>query len=276
MPLVNAIMGQNLSHVNGIAYDVIVSKSAPRLENNMGTITGRQIKGFVRNGKLGIEPFDESLIQGATYDLRLGRKILASPLSPDILGVVVELTKEKPSYDIQSGQMVGVISAERLLIPLDMSGRFGIRSSMARKGINAFGGLQLDPGFRGRLTMNLLNVGPEPVTLTYREPIFSVEFSRLEEEADPYAGPYQDQDDFPADQINYVLKARSTSLAEIPSFRQDIRRLNILIEELQEKIPDPDQGLTLRPEVEEKLKESALTPSGSLISAQEMRRRLGI
>ncbi len=243
----------------------------------MGTLSGRQIKELATSGKLGIEPFDETLIQPATYDLRLGPKILASPLSADKLGVVIELTKDKPSYDIQSGQMVGVMSFEKLRLPLDISGRFGIRSAMARKGINAFGGLQLDPGFRGRLTMNFLNVGPEPVTLTLQEPIFSVEYTRLEEEAEfPYSGPYQDQDDFPADQYNYILSARTTSLAEIPTFRKDIRRLSALIEELEERIVDPDSGLELKSDIEKRLAHSLKLRRSSLISAADMRKRLGL
>ena len=74
----------------------------------MGVLSGRQIKELVKSGKLVIEPFDETLVQPATYDLRLGSKILASPLSADKLGVVIELTKDKPNYEIQSGQMVGI------------------------------------------------------------------------------------------------------------------------------------------------------------------------
>lgn len=243
----------------------------------MSVLSGRQIRDLVKNNKLGIEPFEETLIQPATYDLRLGNKILASPLSVDKLGVVIELTRDKPSYDIQSGQMVGILSLEKLYLPLNICGRFGIRSAIARKGINAFGGVQLDPGFRGRLTMNLLNVGPEPVTLTLQETIFSVEFARLEEEAEvSYSGPYQDQNDFPAEQYNYILSARTTSLAEIPTFRRDIRRLNALIEELEERMADPDAGLELKPDVEERLARSSELPRESLITAADMRKRLGL
>ncbi len=241
----------------------------------MGVLSGRQIKELVKNHKLLIEPFDEALVQPATYDLRLGPKILASPLSADKLGVVIELTKDKPNYEIQSGQMVGILSLEKLALPLDICGRFGICSSLARKGINAFGGVQLDPGFRGRLTMNLLNVGPEPITLPLYEAIFSVEFSRLEEEAEVgYSGAYQDQDDFPAEQYNYILSARTTSLAEIPTFRRDIRRLSALIEELEERMADPDAGLELKPDVEERLLRSLKLPRESLITAADMRKRL--
>ncbi len=243
----------------------------------MGVLSGRQIKELVKNHKLLIEPFDEALVQPATYDLRLGPKILASPLSADKLGVVIELTKDKPNYEIQSGQMVGILSLEKLCLPLNICGRFGICSALARKGINAFGGVQLDPGFRGRLTMNLLNVGPEPVTLLLHDAIFSVEFNRLEEEAEVgYSGPYQDQDDFPAEQYNYILSARTTSLAEIPTFRRDIRRLNALIEELEERMADPDAGLELKPDVEERLLRSLKLPPESLITAADMRKRLAL
>lgn len=243
----------------------------------MGTLSGRQIKEMVKKSHLVIEPFDESLVQPATYDLRLGSRILASPLSAEKLGVVVELTDKDSSYRIHSGQMVGVISMERLRIPLDISGRFGIRSAFARQGINAFGGLQLDPGFRGRLTLNLLNVGPEPIKLELHEPLFSVEFQRLEEPAEvEYSGPFQDQDDFPADQYNYILSARTTSLAEIPNLRLDITRLSALIEELEEALPDPDEGLELKPEIEYRLLQSSKLSRDFFISAGEIQKKLNL
>lgn len=241
----------------------------------MSTLSGKKIAELVKEGKLTIEPFDPKLIQPASYDLRLGFKILASPLSSEKLGIVIELTEKKPSYEIQSGQMVGVLSLEKLKLPLDICGRFGIRSVFARRGINAFGGLQLDPGFRGRLTMNLLNVGPEPVTITLQEPLFSVEFQRLEEPAEiEYSGPFQDQDDFPADQYNYILNARTTSLAEIPLLRKEMIRLSALLEEFEENLPDPDEGLELKPEIKEKLLKSSKLQRNCLLSPAEIIKKL--
>ena len=241
----------------------------------MGILSGKQISGLVKKRKLVIEPFEPEFIQPASYDLRLGHKILASPLSSGNLGMVIELTKENSTYQIHSGQMIGVLSLEKLKIPLNICGRFGIRSSFARRGINAFGGLQLDPGFRGRLTMNLLNVGPEPVTLTLYEPLFTVEFQKLEEPAEMgYSGPFQDQDDFPADQYNYILSARTTSLAEIPLLRKEMTRLNALLEEFEENLPDPDEGLELRPEIKEKLLRSSKLPRNLLLSPAEIPKKL--
>lgn len=241
----------------------------------MAILSGAQIERLVRAGELVIDPFDEDLVQPATYDLRVGPKMLASALSPDILGAVVELNDRSPTYKIQAGQMVSVLSAERLEFPLDISGRFGIRSEFARRGLNAFGGVQLDPGFKGRLVMNLLNVGPEPVMVTRNGPLFTVEFHRLEEPAKTgYAGPYQGQDDFPQDQYDFILSARTTSLAEIPTLRQEVARLSVLVEELEEKLPDPDEGLELKPEVQNRLRQSLQIPRDSLLSVHDMRKKL--
>ena len=241
----------------------------------MGILSDRQIKKMVESGKLTIDPYNREQVQPASYDLRIATKILASPVSPEKLGRIVVLTKEKPTYNILSGQMVGVLSHEKLDIPLALCGRFGIRSRFARFGINAFGGLQLDPGFRGRLTMNLLNVGPEPVPLQLNDLLFSIEFERLDEPAEmPYSGPYQDQEDFPEDQYNFIIQAHTTSLAEIPTLRMEVSRLSNLLEELEEILPDPDEELELRPEIVDRLKKSCVLPSSSLISFDEMRRRI--
>ncbi|MDP2930094.1 MAG: dCTP deaminase [bacterium] len=241
----------------------------------MGVLSGNQIEKLVNQGKLVIDPFVPSHTQPASYDLRVGSKILASPTGPEKLGKIVILTKEKPVYSIESGQMVGVISFEKISVPLDLCGRFGIRSSFARKGINAFGGLQLDPGFKGRLILNLLNVGPEPVPIKLGDLLFTIEFERLDEPAEsPYSGPYQEQDDFPEDQYNYIISAHTTSLAEIPALRMEISRLSNVIEELEESLPDPDEGLELKPEIKSKLARSLNLPRESLISLEEMKRRL--
>jgi dCTP deaminase len=241
----------------------------------MGILSDRQIRKMVESGKLTIDPYDPEQVQSASYDLRIATKILASPVSPEKLGRIVVLTKEKPTYNILSGQMVGVLSHEKLGIPLELCARFGIRSRFARFGINAFGGLQLDPGFRGRLTMNLLNVGPEPVPLRLNDLLFSIEFERLDEPAEkPYSGPYQDQEDFPEDQYNFIIQAHTTSLAEIPTLRMEVSRLSNLLEELEEILPDPDEELELRPEIVDRLKKSCVLPSNSLISFDEMRRRI--
>ena len=242
----------------------------------MGMLAGHQIASLVEEGELGIEPFDPKLVQPASYDLRLNPKMLASPLSPDLLGRIVMLDEKSPSYEIQPGQMVGVLSMERMRFPVYIAARFGIRSDFARKGINAFGGLQLDPGWEGRLILNLLNVGPEPIPITMHEPLFSVEFQRLEEPTVGYKGPHQNQDDFSPDQVEYILSAHTTSLAEIPTFRRQIAQLSVLIEELADKLPDPDEGLRISRRLEERLKRTLGRPSDTLLTHRDMLDKLDL
>lgn len=242
----------------------------------MAVLPKRIIEELVESQKLTIDPFDTGLLSPASYDLRVSHKILASPLSPDELGEVIYLTDARPTYEIQSGQMVGVMSKERLVMPLDVSARFGIKSDFARRGIISFGGLQIDPGWRGHLIMNLLNVGPEPVGITKDEPLFSVEFSRLEEPTTEYPGRYQDQNDFPQDQVDYILSARTTSFAEIPHFRLQIAHLSTLIQGLLDHLPDPDRDMILKEDVEAFLHDSAQRPKNEFLSLREMRRSLGL
>jgi dCTP deaminase len=242
----------------------------------MSVLTDKQIKEFVHNGLLKIEPFDEGQVWPATYDLCLSYKVLASPIGESQLGRVIDLRENPEGCNILPGQMVGIISHEKIELPLNISGRFGIRSSFARKGMNAFGGVQLDPGFRGRLIMNLINVGPEPIPIKYKEPVFTVEFSKLDEMAEKgYDGPYQDQDDFPVDQYNYILSARTTSLAEIPTLRLGLGRLTGLLEEFEERLPDPDAGLTLKSDVEKRLLESSQRPRETLLTPNQLNAKLG-
>ena len=106
----------------------------------MAVLTGNLIIEAVGSNELTIDPFDSTLAKGASYDLRLYPRILASPLGPDVHGEIATLTEERPVISIHPGQMVGVLSDERLALPLTMSGRFGIRSGFARQGLLSFGG----------------------------------------------------------------------------------------------------------------------------------------
>ena len=246
----------------------------------MGALTGKQIKELVRNGHLVIEPFNQELVRGASCDLRLGKKILASPLGPDELGREFELDEGNTTYAIQTGQMVAVMSRERFQFPLDIcSNSFGIRSGFSRKGLNCFGGPHIDPGWRGHLIVILQNIGPEPITIELDEPLFTITFERLEEAVEPtegYSGEHQDQEDFPEEQKTYIKSARTTSLAEIPTLRDNVARLTVFVEELTDKLPDPDAGLELDEELVQRLHRSLDNTRESLLTPEEMRKHLNL
>lgn len=252
----------------------------------MATLSGDALQRLVKTGQLLIEPFHEDAIQPASYDLRLGKRALISPKG-DESGRAVDLDKEKDqTLTILPGQYVAILTEEKLRLPNDIAARFGLKSSLARKGLMAFGGIQVDPGFEGRLAISLFNVGPENIKIKLGTPTFTIEFDKLEEPATkPYSGEYQYQDDFPAEQYNFILGAHTVSLAEIPDLREQVRELSkrlavvdVLREDIEELIGDPDQGQELKDEVKKRLRQYLLLggKEKGTLEASDVAKNLGL
>ena len=87
-------------------------------------------------------------------------------------------------------------------------------------------GIQIDPGFRGRLAISLFHSGPEPIKLKHKLRMFTVEFHLLDHEASKgYKGPFQNQTDFHKMQKDFILNANTTSLAEINTLPDEMASL---------------------------------------------------
>ena len=56
----------------------------------------------------------------------------------------------------------------------------------------------------------------------------------------------------------------------------EITRLNALIEELEEALPDPDEGLELKPEVEDRLLRSSNLPRDFFLSAEGIHKKMNL
>ena len=188
-----------------------------------------------------IVPLENEGLQPASYDLALGKDVLLGPLEKEVSGKVIDLIKEPAKkVKIKPGQFVAVLTKEYINLPADVCARFGIKSEFSRKGLIAFGGLQADPGWSGHLAISLVNVGPEEIELELGKRMFSIEFHRLEKPTmRTYTGEYQDQRYFPPEQLNYILGARTHSLAEIPQLRERIDKLEAVIakKEIEMKFP---------------------------------------
>lgn len=182
----------------------------------MSVLSDTSISQAVKSGKLGIRPFHSDALQPASYDMRLYWKLLVSPTRYE-KGNIVDLRKEPHrQYSIEPGRFVGILTEEKLGFPLTMSGRFGLRSEFTRHGLVSFGGIQIDPGFKGRLAISLFHAGPEPIMLKYKKPMFTVEFHSLDHQASKgYTGQFQNQSDFHKMQKEFILNANTSSLAEI-------------------------------------------------------------
>lgn len=85
-----------------------------------------------------------------------------------------------------------VATLERVEIGDDIAGTLHLRSSLARRGIIASLAL-VDPGFRGQLTISLLNAGPERFEMRRNSRFVQLVLHELSSKTHfVYSGKYQD------------------------------------------------------------------------------------
>jgi dCTP deaminase len=148
-----------------------------------------QIREAVESQEIGIRGFSEECVEPASYDLRVGEEGCTSSS-----GGTVQVGEEG-ELRIAPGEFALVLSHEYLKLPSNFLGRFGLRSTHARRGLLAATGPQVDPGFEGKLAIGLVNFSPETIMLAYLEKFCSLELHRLNSRArHAYDGPYQKQE----------------------------------------------------------------------------------
>jgi dCTP deaminase len=188
----------------------------------MSVLSDRDIQKARDKGDLVISDFKEELLAPASYDLRVGNKALKGISERDKL--IIDLSEDH-ILEIGTGEFAEVITLERIELSNKLSGRIGIRSYFIRKGLIPFAGPQIDPGWKGNLIISLFNTGPRSIVLRYGEPFCTIEFSRLESEAEKgYMGEYQNQSDFPTENIEFMLGAKGVTLYEVVQTMRTLTR----------------------------------------------------
>lgn len=123
------------------------------------------------------------LPKGTGLDLRLGTRFIVfrrtaiasfDPLDehddPRAIQVFVELS-QKERFVLHPQEVILGATMEYLGIPHDLSGQVITRSSYGRLGLLSATAVQVHPGFRGCLTLELVNLSTIPITLTPGERI---------------------------------------------------------------------------------------------------------
>lgn len=139
-------------------------------------------------GKLFLEPYDESCVQGASYDLRVGSTVIVA--HPKEAGGVKAYSLDAipdSTIDIPPGNVAIVRSLEKLSLPNDIKGRLSLRSFHATRYLGFHGGM-IDPGYNGYLFFPIWNNSASPVKLEYGDSLITAEFVRLGKSAEPYEG----------------------------------------------------------------------------------------
>lgn len=150
-----------------------------------------------------IEPFSESKqacgmsygLTSAGYDIRVGKLSLPAR-TRSIKGAP---PKEPQAVLLNSGDFILAASLERFQLPNDIQAIVHDKSTLARQGL-ALQNTVLEPGWKGFITLELSNHGPQPIRILVGQPIAQIVFHQLDKPTDlPYRGKYQDQDNLPTE-----------------------------------------------------------------------------
>jgi dCTP deaminase len=160
-------------------------------------LADRTIRRLVAEGRIEIDPYDESLLQPSSMDVRVDRffRVFHNARYPYIdvrepqedLTELVELDDSRP-FILHPGEFVLGSTMERIRLPDDLVGRLDGKSSLGRLGllIHSTAGF-IDPGWDGHVTLELSNVANLPITIYYAMKIGQLSFVQMTEPAEtPY------------------------------------------------------------------------------------------
>lgn len=125
-------------------------------------------------------------LHGSTYGL--------GPAGYDLRLVLPEISGEKvDAWELQPGEFLLAAAEEHFKMPNDILGIVHDKSSFARRGMSVFNTV-IEPGWRGFLTLELVNLGREPIQLFSGQGIAQVIFHQLDTPTEGYEGKYMDQE----------------------------------------------------------------------------------
>ena len=160
-------------------------------------LSDRTIREEIAGGHIIIDPLDESSIQPASVDLRLGHKLrvfrshrlqvidVREPMEQ--LTELVEIDEANP-FVLHPGEFALGVTLESVCLSSSVVGRLDGKSSLGRLGlvVHSTAGF-VDPGWEGNLTLELSNLANLPINLYARMKVSQISFMRL---TTPAENPY--------------------------------------------------------------------------------------
>jgi len=138
-------------------------------------LSDRDLRAELHAGRVGLDPYDEGMIQPSSVDVRLDRyfRVFENHRYPHIdpaeeqadLTRLVE-TGPDEAFILHPGEFALASTYEVITLPDDIAGRLEGKSSLGRLGLltHSTAGF-IDPGFSGHVTLELSNVATLPIKL---------------------------------------------------------------------------------------------------------------
>jgi dCTP deaminase len=160
-------------------------------------LSDASIRKELAQGRIVIDPLEESYIQPSSVDLRVDRyfRVFRNDTTPFIdpklpqedLTELVEVADDK-AFILHPGEFVLGSTLERVALPDDLVARLEGKSSLGRLGllIHSTAGF-VDAGWDGHLTLELSNVANLPIAIYPGMKIGQISFIRMDSAAErPY------------------------------------------------------------------------------------------
>ena len=172
-------------------------------------LSDRTIRRLLEEGRIGIDPYADELLQPSSVDVRVDRlfRVFHNARYPFIdvkepqeeLTELVEIDDDRP-FILHPGEFVLGSTYEVITLPDDVAARLEGKSSLGRLGLltHSTAGF-IDPGFSGHVTLELSNVANLPIRLWPGMKVGQLCLFRLSSPSEhPYGSPvygsrYQDQ-----------------------------------------------------------------------------------
>lgn len=189
----------------------------------MSVLTNADIRKLNSGNKLLIENFSDTCLEAASYDMRLGGSWAKS-------GAINILSDAYPSIVINPGQFILLTTYESLNMPNNLIGHNGIMSPWAKRGLVSLFSPQIDPGFQGILIVPVFNAGDGPISINFKDKIFTVEFVKtIRPVAVGWSDRYGKQDRIPSVQTPATTQPNIENLLSLIPKLNGVEEANRLL-----------------------------------------------
>jgi len=176
-------------------------------------LVDKKIKEYIKGGKIKVEPFDGNMIGPASLDIRLGNKFrVFKTLEKEVIDVrdyyddvytrvetkdyIIHIGKYSDLYILKNdnvpiiihpGEFILASVYEYIELPDNIVGQIHGRSSIGRLGliVHTSAGY-VDPGYRGYLTLEIINVNKVPIKIYPKTKVAQIVFIETESAEVPY------------------------------------------------------------------------------------------
>jgi len=185
-------------------------------------VTGAELRKAVEKGEF-IKDGDPDSVEGVKYDFHLSAHILKAKFKrPVDFGQLSEA--EKRDLEVEPGEIVFVLTQEKLSLPLDIVAQLSPKRKLSHAGILTLGGFCIDPGYEGRLLLGLCNFSSTPFPILPGKKVIAATFFRLQaSEAVGLIKPVESVTDFPDELVQVMQRYKPVAVEPLAKEVEELR-----------------------------------------------------